>query len=114
MSGLFEHEADEGDNVEICEGVGIALVILDEAAEARGPGEGAFHDPASRQQDEAALGLRAFDDLQFDAVRAGGLGRLLTGVAPVGRGQIDAVPGGGLHGLGQPLDPGRDRRHRRV
>ena len=26
--------------------------------------------PASRQQDEAALGLREFDDLQVDAVRA--------------------------------------------
>ena len=54
----------------------------------------------------AALDLREFDDLPFDAVRAGGLGRLLTGVALVYIGQIDAVPGGGLHGLGQPPDLG--------
>lgn len=73
-------------------------MLLDWSAEARRRGEGALHDPASRQQREASLGLRESDDLPFDAVYAGGL-RLLAGIALVDISQIDAVPGGGLHGL---------------
>ena len=37
---------------------------------------------------------------------AGGLGRLLAGVALIDIGEIDGVAGGGLHGLGQPPDLG--------
>ena len=36
---MFEHEADEGDDVEIGECAGITLVIIDEAAKAPRPGE---------------------------------------------------------------------------
>jgi hypothetical protein len=42
LSGLFEHEADEGDDVEVCECAGIALVVFDETTEAGRPGEEAL------------------------------------------------------------------------
>lgn len=58
-SGLLEHDADEGDDVKTFERRRVALVIFDEAAEPRGPGEGSFDDPSSGQQDEALFGLAA-------------------------------------------------------
>ena len=103
---MFEHEADEGDDVEICERAGIALVVLDEASEADRPGEGALDHPGSRQQDEAALGLRQSDDLQCDAVLARSLSRPLPGVALIDIGEVDVIAGGGLDRLGELPDLG--------
>ena len=54
---VLEHVSDEGDDVEACEGFGISLVFLDEAPAARRPGEGSLDEPASWQQDKAALCL---------------------------------------------------------
>ncbi len=90
---MLEHEADEGDEVEVGEGAGVLLVVLDEAAEARGPGEGALDDRAAWQQDEASRGFGQFDDLEFDAVLASGVGGVLAGVARIDIGQVDAPAG---------------------
>lgn len=78
LSGAFGNDADEGDDVDVCEGAGIAPVILDELTDARRPDAGAPRRPALWRQDDAApwppeLGLREFDDLRFDAVRGRGL-----------------------------------------
>jgi hypothetical protein len=45
LRGLFAREADEGDDVEACEGAGIALVVFDETTEAGRSGEGALDHP---------------------------------------------------------------------
>jgi hypothetical protein len=39
MSSLSKHETDESDEVQVCQGAGIALVIFDESAETGGPGK---------------------------------------------------------------------------
>jgi hypothetical protein len=95
LRGLFEHEADEGDDMEVCEGAGIAFVVFDETTAAGRPGEGALDHPAPWPPGKAAFGLGSLDDLPIDAVIASGLGRLL-----------DGVPGDGLHGLRQTPDLG--------
>lgn len=45
-SGVLEHEAGEGDDVQAAEGVRQSLVAADEAAEAGRPGEGALDHPS--------------------------------------------------------------------
>jgi glucokinase len=88
----MEHEAGEGHEVQAGQGLGQPLVVAGQAAEARHPGEAALHDPAPRQQHEAALGLRVLDHLQVDAVGRRRLGRVIPGVALVDVGQVDARP----------------------
>lgn len=44
---MVERDADEGDEVQIFQYVGITLVIVDRPAEARGPCEGVLHDAAA-------------------------------------------------------------------
>ena len=97
-------KADEGVEVQVCQGACIAFVIFDEPAEACGAGKAAFDDPPAGEQHEAPRGLGQLHDLQFDAVRTGGHGRLLAGVALIDEGDLDARAGGRLHGLGQPGD----------
>src|SRR3954471_17936808 len=65
------------------------------------PGEGTLDHPPAGQQDEPPLRRGRCDHLQDDAVRLGGLGRPLTGVALVDVGQRDVLAGGVLDGLGQ-------------
>ncbi len=57
VCGLSVHVSDERDDVEASEGRGAVLVILDQVAAARCPGEGSLHHPAPRQQDEAPFRL---------------------------------------------------------
>jgi hypothetical protein len=76
-----EQQAGESDEVEAGEGLGQALVVAGEAAVTRRPGEGAFHDLALGQEDEAVLGLGELDDLQADAQGGGLGGRRVAGVA---------------------------------
>ena len=85
------HEAGEADEVQAVHGLRQSLVVADEAAEARGPGERALNDPAPGQQDEALPGLGQLDDLELDAVLGGGLGGLLAAIALVGEGDLDAT-----------------------
>lgn len=114
LSGLFEHNTDEGDDVQIGKGLSQALVVTDETPEAGGPGEGALGDPTPGQQHEATLRLGQFDRLQFDPLRPGRRGRLVARVPLVDEGDLDALPRGRLHGLGEPADLGavvRPRAH---
>lgn len=74
--------------MEAGEGGGEAFVVAGEPAEAGGPAEGALDHPAPGQQDEAALGVVEFDDLQLDPVRGGGRGGLGAGVALVNVSQL--------------------------
>ena len=67
--------------------VSVAPVILDQPTAACRPGKGSFHDPAPGQQDETALCLRQFDNVQRDAF---GLGCCLAGVALIDIGKDPA------------------------
>jgi transposase InsO family protein len=64
LSGLLKHDAGDGDEVEVGKGAGVARVVRHQAPKAGSPSEGSFYDPASPQQDKAALGLGQLDDLQ--------------------------------------------------
>ena len=57
LGNLIEHEAADGDDVQICERAEIAITVLDETMEAGRPPKKALCHPAPRQQDEATLGL---------------------------------------------------------
>ena len=92
--------------MEAGEGIGQALVVADEAAEAGGPGEGAFDHPSFGQEHEAALGLVMTDDVELDAVTGRGLSGSHAGVALVHEGDLDVVTCGPLNGLGQVPDLG--------
>ena len=89
--------------VEACECFGQAFIVADEASVAGSPGEGAFDDPTPGQEDEAALGLVVADDLELNAVPGGSLGGLRTSIALVHEGDLDALAGGILDGVGQGL-----------
>ena len=78
-----------------------AFVVAGEAAEACHPGEAAFDDPASGQEDEAALGGGQLDDLEADAVLVSGYGGLFASVALVDKGDFDGIAGSLLHLGGQ-------------
>ena len=62
---------------------GQSLVITSEPAKPGRPAEGAFHDPAAWEQDEAVLGLVVLDHFQADAVLRRILPRSFAGVALV-------------------------------
>ena len=64
FSQLSQHEHGESHDMQAFERLGQTFVVTREAAETGQPGERALDDPAARQQDEAAFGLRQFDDLQ--------------------------------------------------
>ena len=51
-----------------------SFVVSGEAAEACCPGEAAFHDPASGQQDEASFGYRMLDPFEPQIVLRSDLG----------------------------------------
>jgi hypothetical protein len=101
-----EHEACEGEVVEGGEGLGEAFVVSGQAAESCGPGEASFDDPSTRQQDEAAFGLRVLDHLQVNAVPGGRAVSGLSGVALVDVGKFHVVSGDLLHRFGELLHLG--------
>jgi hypothetical protein len=92
--------------VEIGEGLGESFVVLDEPAEAGGPGKRAFANPALGQQHEATLDVGKLDDAQFDAMLLRGLGGFFAGVALIDEGDFDAVASFRLNGLGDAADFG--------
>jgi hypothetical protein len=61
-----EHQGDGGDPGEACQSFAEPLIVSSQTAEASQPGEGAFYDPAARQQDKAPFGFLQFDDQQVD------------------------------------------------
>ena len=54
VSGVAEHEDDEGDEVQAGQGLRQAFMISGQAPEAGGPGEAAIDHPPARQQNETA------------------------------------------------------------
>ena len=61
----MKHEGDKSQPMITGQGVCQSFVIASQAAEARGPSEGAFHHPSAREQDKTALGFMMFDHFQF-------------------------------------------------
>ena len=79
---MRQHETDKREVVQPRERRREPFVVAGEATEASRPRETALDDPASRQQDEAALGFGVRDDLQLKAVRRRGLRWGLARVPP--------------------------------
>ncbi len=98
------HQTGEGDDVQTGDRIRQPLVVPRQAAEAAHPGKGALHDPASREEDEAAFGLRKPHDLQRDTTRGGGGRRDRPGVGGVDGGEFDRLPGRRLDRLAQGRD----------
>jgi len=93
---LGEPQSSEGEGVESCEGLGVSFAILDEPSEAGCPCEGSLHPPAAGQEDEAALGLRQFDDLESEAMPGGGFPGALARAALIDPGDLEAALGDAL------------------
>ena len=82
------HQDSKGHKVETGESLVQACGVACKTTEARHPGEGAFDNPASGQEDEAALGLVQLDDIEVDAVLSGGVGDFFAGVALVDKDRL--------------------------
>src|SRR5512134_463923 len=91
------HDADHGDLDEGEVGSDAVFDVFGEASAAVEPTEGAFDDPALRQDDEALGSVRSFDDLQRCA------GGLADGACRVGA-LIGAVGDDALQEREQPAD----------
>jgi hypothetical protein len=100
----MEQETDEGQEMQRSQSRGEALIVARESAEACGPGKVALHHPASREEDEAPLGLGQLDHCQLDAVLCGRLSRLWAGVALIDVRQLHMLARHLLYGAGQLLD----------
>jgi hypothetical protein len=86
----LEHNACEGDEVEVCKGLGASFVVLDEPPEAGRPCKGPLDDPSSGQH-EAGLGLGQQDDFESDPVFGGRRCGLLAGVTLIDESDFDAM-----------------------
>ena len=85
----FEHDADHGETNKGGGGSSVAFEVAREAAVVADPGERAFDDPALGQDDEA-MRLVAFDDLQLPGASLGdGSGRLGSLIASIGEDALD-------------------------
>lgn len=85
LDSLPEHDAGEGNGVEAFENYVETFVILDETSALFGSREGTPDDPASWQDNEAALGLGQAHNRQCDAVllEAAGAGFVAGMPAPM-------------------------------
>ena len=92
--------------MEIGEGLCASLVVFHEPSEASGPCEGPLDDPSSGQEDEAAFGLWQLDDLERDAMFGGRCCGLLACITLIDEGDLDALGGLRLNGLGDLADFG--------
>lgn len=79
VSDVFEHDAYEGDEVKVGEGLRASLVVFDQPSEACGPREESLDDPSPWEQREASFGLRPLYDLKGNAVSAAAV----AGLSPV-------------------------------
>lgn len=88
-----QHDADHCEAEEGRDGSGVALEVPGQAAVAADPGKSALDDPALGQDDEA-MGIAAFDDLQLPRAGLGDdLGHLWPLVAGVGEDALDERKG---------------------
>ena len=84
-----EHDADHGKADESSDGSGITLEVARQTAVAADPGEGTFNDPSLRQNDKA-MRVTAFDDLQGPGARVGDVrGDLRPLIAGIGEDTLD-------------------------
>ena len=107
----MKHEHGKSQQVKTNQRLWQAFIIASQAAKPCHPGKTAFDDPATRQQDEAMLGLRQFDDLQAYPMCFGSLCWLITSVALIHESQLDMVACRFLDGGGQFAQPPRDPAH---
>jgi hypothetical protein len=85
----FEHDADHGEANEGCSGSCVALEVSREAAVVADPGERALDNPSLGQDDEA-MRLVSFDDLQLPGAGLGdGSGRFGSLIAGIGEDALD-------------------------
>jgi hypothetical protein len=85
----FEHDADHGQTNEGGGGSRVALEVAREATVAADPAERALDNPALGQDDEA-MRLVAFDDLQLPGAGLGdGRGRLGSLITSIGEDALD-------------------------
>ena len=64
-----EHQTDHGEANEGGDGSGVAFEVAGQSAVTTDPCEGSFHDPSFWQNDEA-MEIRSFDDIDFPTSRA--------------------------------------------
>ena len=84
-----QHDADHGEAEEGCDGSGVALEVARETTVVADPSERALDNPALGQDDEA-MRLVAFDDLQLPGADLGdGGGRLGSLIASIGEDPLD-------------------------
>lgn len=84
-----EHDADHGELHEDDGDAGLSLVVAREAPVAADPGEGAFHNPALGQHDEAA-NIAALHDLKLPITGASDEStHLRPGVTTIGNDTLD-------------------------
>jgi hypothetical protein len=81
-----------------------ALIVARQSAQERHPAGPSFYHPVSRQQDEASLGRRQFDDFQADALGLRIGSRLVTSVALILKGHFGRFACRGLDLFRQRLD----------
>ena len=93
MEGV-EHEGEEGEPMKAGEAGGEAFIVARETAETARPGKGSLDHPASGQEHKAALGLVVLDDLQADSMFSGRMGRILSRVALIDKGEFDVFSRG--------------------
>lgn len=80
---------------------GQAFVVACKASKARCPAKASLHYPAARQQNETALGLGMFYNLQGDAVRLRSLLDFFPRVSLIGEDQLHRLSRRLLHRLCQ-------------
>ena len=88
-----QHDADHGKAEEGRDGSGVALKVAGQAAVAADPGKSTLDDP-SLGQDDKAMGIAAFDDLQAPATGLGDeFGHFRPLVTGVGKDAFDERKG---------------------
>src|SRR5581483_7578034 len=100
-SKTMKHKHGKSQQVKTSQRLWQALIVASQTAKACHPGETALHDPAARQQNEAMLGLRQFDELQTYALCFGCLGWLIARVSLIDESQLDMIACRFLDGGGQ-------------
>ncbi len=94
---LLPHEHGKGNEMKALQHIGQPLLVSGQPPEPAHPAKVPFDHPPARQQHEAALDGRQFDDLQGDAVIGCRLPRHLAGIPLIDVGKRHRLAGGLLH-----------------